>query len=159
MYEYDNQYVIISLDAARAACAARDGGDGDRGEDADRVGRRQSVATRLQDTLGMPFRAVDWHQQNNSLFSALKLEKLGMGVILMLIVLIAAFNIISTLIMVVTDKTREIGILRAMGMRRILDPSGFLRPGPGDWRRRNRDGARHRAGGVGADRPQATHQP
>ena len=108
----------------------------------------------------MPFRAVDWHQQNNSLFSALKLEKLGMGVILLLIVLVAAFNIISTLIMVVTDKTREIGILRAMGMRGVVDSSGFLRAGPGDWRRRNRHGARSSgwSASVLIDRKRA-HQP
>ena len=113
---------------------------------------RPSVATRLQDTLGMPFRVVDWHQQNNSLFSALKLEKLGMGVILLLIVLIAAFNIISTLIMVVTDKTREIGILRAMGMRASVDSSRVFRAGPGD--RRGRHGGRldHRRGRVDPDR-------
>ncbi len=65
---------------------------------------------------GFPYRAVDWQEQNSSLFQALKLEKLGMGVILLLIVLVAAFNIVSNLTMVVTDKTREIGILKAMGM-------------------------------------------
>jgi lipoprotein-releasing system permease protein len=54
-------------------------------------------------------------QLNSSLFSALQLEKLAMAVILFLIVVVAAFNIISTLIMVVADKTREIGILKAMG--------------------------------------------
>src|SRR6202008_3749222 len=64
-----------------------------------------------------PYRTVDWEEQNHSLFQALKLEKLGMGVILLLIVLVAAFNIVSTLTMVVTDKTREIGILKTMGMR------------------------------------------
>ena len=55
---------------------------------------------------------------NRSLFSALKLEKLAMGLILFLIVVVAAFNIISTLVMVVADRTREIGILKAMGMTR-----------------------------------------
>jgi lipoprotein-releasing system permease protein len=53
---------------------------------------------------------------NSSLFSALQLEKLAMGIILLLIVVVAAFNIISTLVMVVTDKTREIGILKSMGL-------------------------------------------
>ena len=62
-------------------------------------------------------RAVDWQENNRSFFQALKLEKLGMGVILLLIVLVAAFNIVSTLTMVVVDKTREIGILRAMGLK------------------------------------------
>jgi lipoprotein-releasing system permease protein len=79
----------------------------------------------------MPYRVMDWQQQNSSLFSALKLEKLGMSIILMLIVLVAAFNIISTLIMVVTDKTKEIGILRAMGMparsiRRVFFAQGVV---------------------------------
>jgi lipoprotein-releasing system permease protein len=74
---------------------------------------------------------VDWEEQNRSLFQALKLEKLGMGVILLLIVLVAAFNIVSTLTMVVADKTKEIGILKAMGMparsiRRIFFAQGLV---------------------------------
>jgi lipoprotein-releasing system permease protein len=77
---------------------------------ADLVGRE------LEKTLGYPYRAEDWKSMNSSLFSALKLEKLAMMVILLLIVIVAAFNIISTLIMVVTDKTREIGILKSMGL-------------------------------------------
>ena len=76
-------------------------------------------------------RTVDWQEQNSSLFPALKLEKLGMGVILVLIIMVAAFNIVSTLTMVVRDKTREIGILRAMGMpaasiRRIFLLQGLV---------------------------------
>jgi lipoprotein-releasing system permease protein len=78
--------------------------------EADRIGRL------LADRLGPAYYVDDWMQLNRSLFSALKLEKLAMTVILSLIVLVAAFNIISTLIMVVTDKTREIGILKSMGM-------------------------------------------
>ena len=66
--------------------------------------------------LDYPYRSVPWQDQNAQLFSALKLEKLGMGLILLLIVIVAAFNIVGTLTMVVTDKTREIGILRAMGL-------------------------------------------
>ena len=64
----------------------------------------------------------DWKTMNGALFSALKLEKRAMSIILTLIVVVAAFNIVSTLVMVVTDKTREIGILKSMGMtaRRIL---------------------------------------
>src|SRR5881227_3509236 len=64
----------------------------------------------MTNVLGMPYHVVDWQEQNASLFSALKLEKLGMSVILLLIVIVAAFNIVSTLTMVVTDKTREIGV-------------------------------------------------
>jgi lipoprotein-releasing system permease protein len=58
---------------------------------------------------GFPYRAEDWKTMNASLFSALQLEKLAMGIILLLIVIVAAFNIISTLVMVVTDKTRRSG--------------------------------------------------
>jgi lipoprotein-releasing system permease protein len=75
-----------------------------------------AVTSRLQEELGYPYKVDDWRQQNASLFSALKLEKMAMAVILLLIVLVAAFNIVSTLIMMVTDKTREIGILRSMGV-------------------------------------------
>ena len=74
------------------------------------------VSDRIEANLGFPYRVDDWQKQNSSLFSALKLEKFAMGVILLLIVLVASFNIVSTLIMVVTDKIREIGILRAMGL-------------------------------------------
>jgi len=66
--------------------------------------------------LGYPYRSVDWQEQNAQLFSALQLEKLAMGLIVLLIVIVAAFNIVGTLTMMVTDKTREIGILRAMGL-------------------------------------------
>jgi lipoprotein-releasing system permease protein len=116
MYEYDNNYVIIALAAAQELAAL---GPAVTGLEVKTKTRWEApeLAKRLADSLGMPFRVVDWHQQNSQLFNALKLEKLGMGVILLLIVLVAAFNIISTLVMVVTDKTREIGILRAMGMR------------------------------------------
>ena len=130
MYEYDNSYVIIALDAAQELAQL---GQAVTGLEVKTPTRWDApdVAQRLQDSLGMPFRLQDWHQQNNSLFNALKLEKLGMGVILLLIVLVAAFNIISTLIMVVADKTKEIGILRAMGMparsiRRVFFAQGLV---------------------------------
>jgi lipoprotein-releasing system permease protein len=75
-----------------------------------------AVAQRVSDTLQFPYHTVDWQEQNSSLFKALKLEKMGMAVILLLIIVVAAFNIVSTLTMVVRDKTREIGILKAMGL-------------------------------------------
>ena len=80
--------------------------------------RADAVAERLSAELGYPYQVDDWQSQNASLFSALKLEKFAMAVILLLIVLVAAFNIVSTLIMMVADKTREIGILRSMGLTR-----------------------------------------
>ena len=115
MYEYDSGYAYMELSAAQdlAGLGARVTGIDVRTPD-----RWQAsvVAEQLATTLGFPYRTIDWQEQNRSLFSALKLEKLAMFVILLLIVLVAAFNIVSTLTMVVTDKTREIGILKAMGM-------------------------------------------
>jgi lipoprotein-releasing system permease protein len=66
-------------------------------------------------TLEVPFITRDWQERNKNLFSALKLEKTAMFIILTLIVLVAAFNIVSTLIMVVMEKTKDIAILKAMG--------------------------------------------
>jgi lipoprotein-releasing system permease protein len=77
---------------------------------------------RIQEAVGYPYHAESWAKTNRALFSALALEKLAMWVILFLIVVVAAFNIVSTLVMVVVDRTREIGILKSMGMtnNRIL---------------------------------------
>ena len=130
MYEYDNSYVFIALDKAQSLADLGDGVTGIEVKTADRW-QAATVASRLVAGLGWPYRTVDWEEQNHSLFQALKLEKLGMGVILLLIVLVAAFNIVSTLTMVVADKTKEIGILKAMGMparsiRRIFFAQGLV---------------------------------
>ena len=130
MYEYDNSYIYMSLDLAREFAGLGDAVTGIEVKTADRW-RANDVAATIDRTLGVPFRTVDWQAQNQSLFQALKLEKLGMGVILGLIVIVAAFNIVSTLTMVVSDKTREIGILKAMGMparsiRRIFFAQGLV---------------------------------
>ncbi|GAC1420516.1 MAG: lipoprotein-releasing ABC transporter permease subunit [Gemmatimonadaceae bacterium] len=130
MYEYDNSYAFIALDKAQSLAGLSDGVTGIEVKTTDRW-QAASVAARLLGVLGWPYRTVDWQEQNHSLFQALKLEKLGMGVILLLIVLVAAFNIVSTLTMVVADKTKEIGILKAMGMpaasiRRIFFAQGLV---------------------------------
>jgi ABC-type lipoprotein release transport system permease subunit len=86
--------------------------------------------------LGPDFWGRDWMQMNMSLFSALKLEQTAMFVILTLIILVAAFNIASTLVMMVTEKTRDIAILKAMGatggqVRRIFTIQGLAVGGAG----------------------------
>ncbi len=73
------------------------------------------VRERIQKKLEFPLYARDWMQMNRNLFSALKLEKFAMFIILILIILVASFNIVSTLIMNVIEKKREIAILKAMG--------------------------------------------
>jgi lipoprotein-releasing system permease protein len=91
----------------------------------------ESIRKQLIETLGFPFWAMDWKQKNENLFSALELEKKVMSIILTLIVLVAAFNIASTLIMMVMEKKRDIAILRAMGatdrqVRRIFVFKGMV---------------------------------
>lgn len=79
----------------------------------------ERVAQSVREALGgAPYLVDPWTHTNRQLFSALKLEKLAMGVIVSLIVCVAAFNIVSTLVMVVVNRTREIGILKAMGLTR-----------------------------------------
>ena len=130
MYEYDNAYVFMSLASAQELSQL---GNSVTGIEVRTENREiaPAVSHAIADTLGFPYRTEDWQAQNSSLFHALQLEKLGMAFILLLIVLVAAFNIVSTLTMVVTDKTREIGILRAMGMparsiRRIFFAQGVV---------------------------------
>jgi lipoprotein-releasing system permease protein len=81
------------------------------------------IAREVAARLGPNYYVSSWVERNRALFSALRLEKLAMQLILFLIVLVAAFNIVSMLVMVVSDRTREIGILKAMGMTR----NGILR--------------------------------
>ena len=125
MYEYDNAYVYIGLAAAQEFAGMDSSVTGIEVGTSDRW-NAGPVASAITEHLGFPYRTVDWQEQNHSLFQALKLEKLGMGVILLLIVIVAAFNIVSTLSMVVHDKTREIGILKAMGLRSSAIRNIFL---------------------------------
>ncbi len=115
LYQYDSKWTFTTLPAAQSLLnlGTRVTGVEFNVEDA---WKASETAQRLDSELRFPYAVDDWQHQNASLFSALKLEKLAMAVILLLIVLVASFNIISTLIMVVTDKTREIGILRSMGV-------------------------------------------
>jgi lipoprotein-releasing system permease protein len=118
MYEYDATYMYAPLAAVQELlqmpATAVSGIAVNIGDPWD----ARVVSAQLSALLGYPYYTSEWMTLNTSLFSALKLEKIAMFVILFLIVVVAAFNIVSTLIMVVTDKTREIGILKSMGMTR-----------------------------------------
>jgi lipoprotein-releasing system permease protein len=75
------------------------------------------AADRLGDQFGYPFRAKDWMQMNKNIFYAIRLEKAVIAIILAAIVIVAAFNVVSTLMMMIHDKSKEIAILKAMGLR------------------------------------------
>ena len=121
MYEYDNKFAYASLAAAQDLAGLGSAVSGIEARTSDPY-RAQDVSREIESALGIPYRTDNWMSMNQSLFNALKLEKLALMLILLLIVIVAAFNIVSTLVMVVTDKTREIGVLKSMGMtsKRIL---------------------------------------
>ena len=116
MYDYDNSYVVMRRETAQDFAGLDSAVTGLEVRLAD-PRHADKFATALEARLGYPYRALDWQSQNRSLFSALQLEKLAMALVVFLICVVAAFNIVGTLTMVVRDKTREIGILLAMGMR------------------------------------------
>ncbi len=118
MNEYDSSYVFLPLEAAQVffqqpgqatqiEVSSRDPSD---------VGSvRRALLGALQ---GAPVQVVDWQQSNNSFFAAVQVEQNVMFLILTLIILVAAFNVISSLIMMVKDKTQDIAVLRTIGARR-----------------------------------------
>jgi len=75
----------------------------------------QRVARQIETALGFPYKARDWTEINRNIFAALALEKYVYFIVLLLIVLVAAFNIIATLIMVVMEKRKDIAVLKSMG--------------------------------------------
>lgn len=117
MFEYDTSLAFISLENAQRFFNLGDRVTGIEVK-IDDIYRADKVARNIQKVLGFPYWTRDWMQMNKSLFSALKLEKIVMFIILVLIILVAAFNIISTLIMVVMEKGKDIAILKSMGATR-----------------------------------------
>jgi len=114
MWEYDSAIVYVALEEAQSFLAYENRVSGLAVKVRD-VFKSDVVAEQIQEQLGYPFRTKDWKAMNKSLFAALRLEKYTMFVILTMIVLVGALNIISTLVMVVMEKTRDVAILRAMG--------------------------------------------
>lgn len=125
MFDYDNSYVVMSRQAAQDFAGLGSAVTGLELRLADPE-HANDFAQNIESLLGYPYRALDWQLQNRGLFSALKLEKLAMGLTVFLICVVAAFNVVGTLTMVVRDKTREIGILLAMGMQRSRIRRVFL---------------------------------
>jgi len=81
----------------------------------DNIDLADKISAEIDSMFGYPYTTETWFQRNKTLFSWMKIEKWAAFIILSLIIMVAAFNIISTLIMVVLEKTREVGILKAMG--------------------------------------------
>ncbi len=114
MFEYDSNLALCDMQSAQEFFGMGKDITGIELKVRD-IYKATEVREKVQKKLGFPFHARDWMQMHQNLFSALKLEKFAMFIILILIILVASFNIISTLIMNVIEKTREIAILKAMG--------------------------------------------
>jgi lipoprotein-releasing system permease protein len=118
MNEYDTGYVFLPLQAAQVFFQKPDAASQIEVmvSDPDAVGAiRRAIYTALR---GMPVSIIDWTQSNNSFFAAVTVEQNVMFLILTLIILVAAFNVVSSLIMMVKDKTRDIAVLRTLGAGR-----------------------------------------
>ncbi len=114
MFEYDNAYVFISLEDAQSLFELEDQISGIDVK-LDDIEKSFNYRDKLASQLGEDYVVETWYDQHSDLYSAMKIEKWGSLVILSLIILVAGFNIVSTLIMVVMQKTAEIGILKSLG--------------------------------------------
>jgi lipoprotein-releasing system permease protein len=114
LFDFDDTFAYISLEAAQQLfqMGKRVSGIEVKLDDLDRA---EKVKGQIEKMLGYPYTAITWFDMNKNLFAWMKIEKWAAFIILNLIILVAAFNIVSTLIMVVLEKTREIGILKSMG--------------------------------------------
>jgi lipoprotein-releasing system permease protein len=128
MIEYDSALAYVSLADAQRFLRLADAINGIevRTEDLDGA---DAVGAAIGGALGWSYRVRDWKQTNQNLFSAIKLEKTVYFIVLMLIVLVAAFNIVATLVMVVMEKRRDIAILKSMGATRAAIAQIFIYKG------------------------------
>jgi len=122
VHEFDSSLAVVHWKDAQALFRTGQGVTGVRLEFTD-LFRARSIALELADSLPGFYRVRDWTQQNANWFRAVQMEKTMMFIILSLIIVVAAFNIISTLVMLVTDKQADIAILKTMG----LSPGGVMR--------------------------------
>jgi lipoprotein-releasing system permease protein len=114
MYDYNTGFVYISLPEAQKFfdMPGRVSGIQVRVDD---IYNAAAIASQIQSVIGYPYYTRNWIEMNKNFFSALKLEKIGMSLILVVIIVVASFNIIGTLTMIVMEKSREIAILKSMG--------------------------------------------
>lgn len=129
MYEYDSSLAFLSLDASRDLLGMpKDYLSGIEITVAD-LFKADEVTTALNSTIGHRFYARSWMDMNANLFAALKLEKIGMFILLAMVVLIGSFSIVATLVMLVMEKTRDIAVMMSMGATRGMIRRIFMYQG------------------------------
>ncbi|MDR2572859.1 MAG: lipoprotein-releasing ABC transporter permease subunit [Desulfovibrio sp.] len=131
MFEYDSSLAFITLGAARDILGLPPEFLSGIEITVDDVFRADEIAGRLAASLGQPFYVRTWMDMNANLFAALKLEKFGMFILLAMVVLIGSFSIVTSLVMLVMEKTRDIAIMMSMGataakIRRIFMLQGTI---------------------------------
>jgi len=128
MYEYDSTLSYISLNNAQHFLNKPGVATGIEVKVKD-IYRVKQTSQKIGKKLGVEYRVRDWMEMHKNLYAALKLEKMAMFIILVLIILVAAFNIVGTLIMVVNDKHKDIAILKSMGARSLSIMKIFILEG------------------------------
>lgn len=118
MHEYNSSYVFLPITAAQKFFQMKDGVTGIQISTNDPENVKETTHKLMAQFSNEDLRFMDWTQSNNAFFGAVQVEQNVMFLILTLIILVAAFNVISSLIMMVKDKTRDIAILRTMGASR-----------------------------------------
>ncbi|MEO0102686.1 MAG: lipoprotein-releasing ABC transporter permease subunit [candidate division WOR-3 bacterium] len=116
MYDYNASFVYLSLKDMQEFLNLGDQVSGIEVKVRD-IYKATSIGEKLRENLGLGFRSLDWITLNKNLFTALRLEKIVTFIVLTLIILVACFNIIAILTLMVIRKTKEIGILKAMGVK------------------------------------------
>ncbi len=114
IYEFDDVFAYVDIKEAQKLFKLKNKVTGLEIK-LDDLDNADIVANDIKNMLGYPYAAITWFDMNKNLFAWMQFEKWGMFIILSLIIMVAAFNIISTLIMIVLEKTKDIGILKAMG--------------------------------------------
>jgi lipoprotein-releasing system permease protein len=117
MYEYDVKYSYIDIVEAREFFKIPLNSASAFKIKTSSANQSFGVARKLEDELGYPYATRDWTELNKNLLYAIKLQKAVIFIVLTAIVLVAAFNIMSTLVMMMSEKKREISILKAMGLK------------------------------------------
>lgn len=129
MYEYDSSLGFVSLDAGRDLLGLPHGRISGVEVTVNNVYEADRIADALERELGHGIMARHWMEMNANLFAALKLEKIGMFIVLAMVVLVGSFSIVTTLVMLVMEKTRDIAILKSMGATRSMIRRVFMLQG------------------------------
>jgi lipoprotein-releasing system permease protein len=135
MFQYDNKFVVMSREVAQSFTGLGDAVSAIEVRVTD-PWLAPEVGERLESRLGYPYRALDWQAQNASLFSALELEKLAMGLVIFFIMVVAAFNIVGTLTMVLLQGAiigavgTVLGLIGGLAVAYVVDRSGWIRINP-----------------------------